>query len=116
MDLCYETSFTGKLIRPQQLEEIESINTSAFDNKKFQWNTWFKDTGDKIIKEEGDVYNEYLCSMFRAYFSCDDAKFVDTIKDERRKWMQGKISPAYSYRHLMDLGRFTYNNLLDEDS
>ena len=60
-----------------------------------------------IIKEEGDGYNEYLRSMFRAYLSCDDNEFADTIKDERRKWTQGKLGTSYTYRDLMDLGRLT---------
>lgn len=54
--------------------------------------------------------------MCRAYLSCNDAEFVDTIKDERRKWTQGKLGPAYSYRDLMDLGRLAYNSLVDEES
>ena len=97
-------------------DEIESKTASAFGNDIVQYNTWFEDTRDKIFKEEGDGYNEYLRSMFRAYMTCDDEEFVDAIKDERRKWMQGKLGPKYTYRDLMDLGRLTFNNLVDEGS
>ena len=69
---------------------------------------------DKIIKEEGDGYNEYFCSMFRVYLSCKERDFVDTVKDERRKWTQGKLGLKYLYRELMDLWRWTYSNILDE--
>ena len=97
-------------------DDIEGTKVSAFDNDIVQYNTWFDDTRELIIKEEGDGYNEYLRSMFRAYLSCDDKEFADTIKDERRKWTQGKLGTSYTYRELMDLGRLTYNNLLDEGS
>ena len=69
-----------------------------------------------IIKEEADGYNEYIRSMFHAYLFCDDKEFVDTIKDECRKWTQGKLGTLYTYRELMDLGRLTYSNLLDKGS
>ena len=55
-----------------------------------------------IIKEEGEGYNEYLRSMFRGYLSCSDPEFADAIKDERRKWTQGKLGSTYSYRDLME--------------
>ena len=97
-------------------DDIEGTKVSAFDNDIVKYNTWFDDTRELIIKEEGDGYNEYLRSMFRAYLSCDDKEFADTIKDERRKWTQGKLGTSYTYRDLMDLGRLTYNNLLDEGS
>ena len=95
-------------------DEIEAKRPIEFDNDIVKYNTWFEDTRDKIIKEEGDGYNEYLRSMFRAYLSCSDTEFVDAIKDERRKWTQGKLGSTYSYRELMDLGRLTFNNLLEE--
>ena len=66
-------------------DEIESKTASAFGNDILQYNIWFEDTRDKIFKEEGDGYNEYLCSMFRAYMTCDDEEFVDNIKDECMK-------------------------------
>ena len=65
-------------------DDIEGTKVSAFDNDIVKYNTWFDDTRELIIKEEGDGYNEYLRSMFRAYLSCDDKEFADTIKDERR--------------------------------
>jgi len=97
-------------------DEIESIKASAFDNNIIRYNTWFEDTRERIIKEEGDGYNEYLCSMFRAYLECRNKEFVDAIKDERRKWTHGKLENSYSYHDLMDLGRLTYNNLMDENT
>lgn len=81
-----------------------------------KYNTWSDDTKDKITKEGADRYNEHLCSMFRAYLSCDDEEFVDTINDESRKWTQGKFCPAYYYCCLMDRVRLTYINLVESYS
>lgn len=97
-------------------DEMETMKENRFDNAIVKYNMWFKDTRDKIIKDEGNEYTEYLCSMFKAYLSCSDTEFEDTIKDERWKWTQGKLRTLYSYRDLMGLGRLTYNNLLDEES
>ena len=71
---------------------------------------------DRILKEECERYNQYLRSMFRAYLECDNTEFVDAIKDERRRWTHGKLGAAYTYLDLMELGRLTYNNLVDEES
>ena len=68
-------------------DEIETTKPSLFSNDIIKYNTWFEDTRTSIIKEEGPGYNEYLRSVFRAYSSYDDGKFLDTIKDERRKWV-----------------------------
>ena len=103
-----------KTIRASNLkDDIEDTKLSEFDNNIVKYNTWFEETRDNIIKEEGDGYNEYLRLMFRAYLSCDNEEFLDAIKDERRQWMQGKLGTTYTYRDLMDLGRLTYNILLD---
>ena len=40
-------------------ENIEDTKVPEFDNTIFKYNTWFEDNRDKIIKEEGDGYNEY---------------------------------------------------------
>jgi len=96
--------------------EIKSTKASAFENDIIRYNTWFKDTREQIIKEEGDKYNEYLCSMCRAYLECGNEELVDAVKDERHKWTQGRLGMSYSYRDLMDLGRSNYNNLLDENT
>jgi len=92
------------------------MKASAFDNIIIRYNTLFEDTRKQIIKEEGDGYNEYLRSMFRAYLECGNEEFADVIKNERRKWTHGKLGTSYYYHDLMDLGRLTYNNLLDENT
>ena len=70
-------------------DEMETKNVSAFNNGIIKHNTWLEDTREIIIKEEGDSYNKYLCSMFRGYLSRDDKEIIDAIKDEGRKWTQG---------------------------
>ena len=94
-------------------DEIEGTKLDQFNQNVIKYNTWFVDTRQDIIKEEGKGYNEYLRSMFRAYLSSNNKEFVETIKEERRKWIQGKLGKTYSYIDLMDLGRLSYNNLED---
>ena len=94
---------------------IESAKLSDFSNDVVRFNTWFQDTRMNIIKEEGDgYYNEYLRSLFKAYLECGNSEFVEAVKDEKRKWTQGKLPSNYSYRELLDLGRLTYNNLSED--
>ena len=97
-------------------DKIEITKPSLFDHDIVKYNSWFEDTRDAIVKEEGQGYNEYLRSMFRAYLTCEDEEFLNAIKDECRKWIQGKLPATYLYRDLMDLGRVTFNNLMDETS
>ena len=66
-------------------DNIEKTKPLQFDNDIIKFNMWFKDTRSAIIKEAGEVYNEYLRSMFRAYLSCKDDESLDAIKDKRRK-------------------------------
>ena len=94
-------------------DEIEGTKLDQFEYNVIKYNTWFVDTRDAIIKEEGCGYNEYIRSMFRAYLSSNNDEFVEAIKEERRKWIQGKSGSTYSYLDLMDLGRLTFNNLED---
>ena len=95
-------------------EELENEKLATFDHDVTRYNTWFEDIRSNIIRDEGaGKYNEYLRNLFRAYMTCNNAEFVDAVKDERRKWMQGKLGQGYDYVDLMDLGRVTFNNLLE---
>ena len=114
--ICRCIDPTTKVGASKLKDDIENTKPSKFDNDIIKYNTWFEDTRNAIIKEEGKGYNEYLHSMFRSYLSCEDNEFLDAIKDERRKWIQGKLLLSYSYLDLMELGRVTYNNLIDEGS
>ena len=84
------------------------------ENNVVTFNTWFDDTRTKIIKEEGEGYNEYLRQLFRAYLTCDDSEFNESVRHEKRLWMQGKLAADYGYAELMELGRLTYINLVDD--
>ena len=71
--------------------------------------------GDTLkAKEEGKGYTEYLRALFQAYLSSTKKEIVDSIAAERRDWIQGKIASDYSHRDLMELGRLTYNNLVED--
>ena len=83
-----------------------------FSNDVVKFNTWFDDTRKSIIKEEGPgKYNEYLRSLFNTYLGCANIEFVESIKDEKRKWTQGKLPPTY----LLELGRVTFNNISQDE-
>ena len=93
-------------------DELETVKLSEYENDVNQYNNWFDETKEKIIREEGATgYNEYLRNLFRAYLTCSDPEFVEAVKDEHRKWMQGRLPDTYRYTDLMELGRLTYNNL-----
>ena len=96
-------------------EQLENKTLADFLGDIVKYNTWFQDMRDEIIKEEGsDRYDEYLRNLFKAYLNCPDAEFVDTIKFEKRKWTQGIQKEEYSFRDLLELGRLTYNNLVQD--
>ena len=97
-------------------DKIESKTISSFDNNVIKYNTWFSYKCTQIIKKERDGYNEYLRSLFRAYLTCNDNEFVDSVKDVKRwrKINQGKLNSNYTYRDLMELGRVMLNNLIEE--
>ena len=96
---------------------IESAKLSDFSDNVIKFNTWFDDTRKSIIKEEGSGrYNEYLRSLFKTYLGCTNMEFVESIKDEKRKWIQGKLPPTYDYKDLLELGRLTYNNISQDDA
>ena len=70
-------------------DEVENAKLSDFSNDVIKFNTWFNDTMLKIIKEEGEgQYREYLRSLFKAYLGCDNAEFVESIKEKKRKWLK----------------------------
>ena len=95
---------------------IESAKLSVFSNNVIKFNTWFDDTRNSIIKEEeSGRYNEYLRSLFKTYLGCTNTEFVESIKDEKRKWIQGKLPPTYDYKDLLELGRLTFNNISQDD-
>ena len=97
-------------------EELERTTLAKFNGDVVLYNTWFEDKRSQIIGEEGDQrYNEYLRNVFRAYLSSDNEEFLSAIKDEKRKWMQGKLPPAYEYGDLLQIGRVTFNNLDAEE-
>ena len=96
---------------------IESANLCDFSNDVIKFNTWFEDTRKSIIKEEGQGrYNEYLRSLFKTCLGCANTEFVESIKDEKRKWTQGKLPPTYDYRDLLELGRVTFNNITQDEN
>ena len=97
-------------------DEIETRTLAEFDHDVIKYNTWFSDTREKIVREEGDGYNEYLRSLFRAYRTSNNTEFNESIGEERRKWIQGKLRDSYNHTDLMDLARLTFNNLVEDSA
>ena len=95
--------------------EIEAAKLADFDHDVSKFHTWFQSQKKKIKKEEGEgKYNEYLRQLFRIYNTSNNNSFLQAIGEEERRWEQGRLGANYSFRQLLDLGRTTYNNLLDK--
>ena len=95
--------------------EIETAKLADFDHDVSRFHTWFQSQKKKIKKEEGEgKYNEYLRQLFRIYNTSNNNSFLQAIGEEERRWEQGRLGANYSFRQLLDLGRTTYNNLLDK--
>ena len=96
---------------------METTTLAVFSDDIIKYNTWFQNIRSEIIKEEGDErYDEYLRNLFRAYLTCSDNEFIETIRHQKRKWMQGEVKSDYSFRDLLELGRLTFNNLVQDGS
>ena len=65
-------------------DDIEAKTLADFKFSVTAYNTWFEDTREKIVKEEGNGYNEYMRSLFRAYLTSSNDEFMDAISAERR--------------------------------
>ena len=94
-------------------EEIESKKLTVFNNDVAKYNTWFEDTRRAIIAEEGEGYNEYTRMLFKAYKSSTNVEFKESVKEEERKWIQDKLKADYSFVDLLELGRVTFNNQVE---
>ena len=102
-------------VRASKLKErLEKAKLEDFDHDVIRYNSWFDDMRGEITKEEGEGYSEYLRTMFRTYLTSNNQSFLESINAEERDWMQGKVRPGYGYRDLMNLGRLTYNNLVNK--
>ena len=90
--------------------ETATLETFKYDIKTF--NKWFKDKSSAIIREEGkDKYNEYVRIIFKTYLTVKNQEFLDTLKDNKRKWSNEKCPATYTYRDVMKVAMKTYNNL-----
>ena len=94
--------------------KIEKAKLSDHNGNVIEFNTWFEDTRKSIIAEEGTGYNEYTRILFQCYLHSDNEEFKIAIKEEERRWIQDKL-PDYSHNDLLELGRITFNNLVESD-
>ena len=75
---------------------------------------WFTDTRIAITAKEGKGYDEYLCHLFKAYLTSNSSDFLEAVKEKHRSWIQGSLEDTFDCKNLMDLGRVTYNNLVED--
>ena len=68
-------------------DKIETKTLADFNYSVTNFNTWFEDTREEIVKEEGTGYNKYIFSLFCAYLSGRNQEFTDVINSERRDWI-----------------------------
>jgi len=92
-------------------DEVESKNLSKFGQNIGQYHTWLLDAKARIERDEGKgKYNEYLRSMFKTYETCNNKEFREAIKDERRKWITGRLKQDYDLKDLIETANLMYNN------
>ena len=96
--------------------DIETKTLANFEHNVLKYNLWFTDTRVAITAEEGEGYNEYLRHLFKAYLSSVNPDFLEAVKEKHRSWIQGSLDDTFDCKKLMDLGRVTYNNLVEDGS
>ena len=97
-------------------DDIENKTLEDFNDDVTKYNSWFTDTRDQIIREEGEGYNEYTRSLFKAYRKSSNEDFREAIASEKRSWTQGRLPDTYTYLDLMELARLEYNNAVEDDT
>ena len=114
--------FLRRTIKPSTMvgasklkEALEKCDLATHGQSVIKFNSWFEDTRLEIIAEEGEGYNEYLRILFRAYLTSNLPDFLETIKNEQRDWIQGKLAADYTHKDLLNVGRLSYNNLVDDE-
>ena len=96
-------------------DSLESKKLSDFDGHNVKkYSIWFKDMRAEIISLEGKGYNEYVRCLFKALLTSTNEEFIDTMKAEKRLWIQGKQKAKYSYKDVLDTAELSYNNIFAE--
>ena len=97
-------------------DDIENENLKDFGYNIKDFHVWFANKKTAIIMEEGkELYNEYTRNIFKAYLTAKNEKFLDDIKDEKRKWRQGRVKTDYNQTDVMQVALSSYNDI-DADS
>ena len=72
-------------------DDIENKSLKDFGEDVSKYNSWFTDTREQTIREEGEGYNEYTRSLFRAYRTSSNDDFREAIAAEKRNWTRGNF-------------------------
>ena len=92
-------------------DDLESKDLKEFGQDLKKYHTWLEDCKTQIDREEGDInYKEYLRCVFRTYLTSTNKEFREAIKDDKRKWVTGKLAKTYTYRDLIANGLLLFNN------
>ena len=93
-------------------DELEAKTIKDFPCESVkEYNTWFSDKREEIRKCEGGVkYEEYMRNLFKGYLAGSNEDFISAIKDEKQKWLTGRLDDKYEWTDLRELATITYNN------
>ena len=104
---------TSTAIRASTLKDlIKEKKFSGFEGHNVkQYTIWFKDKRNKIISLEGNIYNEYICGLFKALLTSTNKEFLDTMRVEKRLWTQGKQVANHCYKDVLNAAETLYDNI-----
>ena len=110
---CSCTNPTTVIENSNLKDEIEGAVMKTFDQDVKKFHTWFKDKRKAIIKSEkgDDSYKEYIRCLFKTYKTSSIKAFIESIVQERIKWITGSQFKTYDYIDLMNFTSTLYVNL-----
>ena len=78
--------------------EIETENFKAFGQDLKKYHTWIEDCKTQIDggEGEGNYMDYYYRCKFKTYKTCTNKEFQEVIKEEKRKWITGKLVVTYT--------------------
>eukprot|EP00957_Ditylum_brightwellii_P064944 4927123-Ditylum_brightwellii.AAC.1 len=92
-------------------DELENAKLDAFGHVINEFNTWFTEKRNTIIREVGkEGYTKYKRCLFKTYQTAENKEFLTVIGQERRDWMMDKQKVGYCYSDSMSFALKMYNN------
>eukprot|EP00957_Ditylum_brightwellii_P200052 15250627-Ditylum_brightwellii.AAC.1 len=92
-------------------DKLENTKLDDFGQGIKEFNTWFADKRNAIIREVGkERYTKYKRCLFKICCTTENKEFMLAISQERRDWMMDKHKAGYSYSDVMSFALKMYNN------